>query len=74
MASKVAPLGAKGWKPLVLFDKEARAWTWIGPLPPVTSSSSQVRFLHSSFLRGLYACHMGFWKVCRCGQADAFAM
>lgn len=43
MGSRVAPSGAKGWKPLVVYDKEMRAWSWIGPPPaPVASTSSQV--------------------------------
>ena len=48
MGSKVAPAGAKGWKPLVSFDKELKAWSWTGSaLAPVASTSSQV--LHQSF-------------------------
>ncbi|KAF8402799.1 hypothetical protein HHK36_010890 [Tetracentron sinense] len=36
-SSKTAPLGAKGWKALVLYAKSAKSWSWIGP---VSSSSS----------------------------------
>ncbi|XP_072985169.1 uncharacterized protein [Typha latifolia] len=35
-SSKTAPLGAKGWKPLVSYEKSNKSWPWIGPL---TSSS-----------------------------------
>ncbi|CAL9044027.1 unnamed protein product, partial [Musa banksii] len=36
-SSKTAPLGAKGWKPLALYEKSNKSWLWAGP---VTSSSS----------------------------------
>ncbi|RRT70625.1 hypothetical protein B296_00031069 [Ensete ventricosum] len=36
-SSKTAPLGAKGWRPLALYEKSNRSWLWAGP---VTSSSS----------------------------------
>ncbi|PIA38803.1 hypothetical protein AQUCO_02700182v1 [Aquilegia coerulea] len=36
-ASKTAPLGAKGWKALVLYQKSTKSWKWIGP---VTSGAS----------------------------------
>lgn len=36
-SSKTAPLGAKGWKPLVSYDKSTKSWSWIGP---ISSSSS----------------------------------
>lgn len=35
-ASKTAPPGVKGWKPLAVYDKSTRSWSWIGP---VVSSS-----------------------------------
>lgn len=31
-SSKTAPLGAKGWKPLAVFEKTNKTWSWIGPL------------------------------------------
>eukprot|EP01018_Ginkgo_biloba_P018559 Gb_27287 [translate_table: standard] len=37
-ASKTAPPGVKGWKPLAVYDKSTRSWSWIGPV----SSSSPV--------------------------------
>eukprot|EP00268_Persea_americana_P046325 TRINITY_DN4770_c0_g2_i2.p1 TRINITY_DN4770_c0_g2~~TRINITY_DN4770_c0_g2_i2.p1 ORF type:complete len:1279 (-),score=316.26 TRINITY_DN4770_c0_g2_i2:1011-4649(-) len=35
-SSKTAPLGAKGWKALVSYEKSIKSWSWIGPI----SSSS----------------------------------
>lgn len=31
--SKTAPPGVKGWKPLAVYDKSTRSWSWIGPVP-----------------------------------------
>ncbi|CAH2065284.1 unnamed protein product [Thlaspi arvense] len=31
-SSKTSPLGAKGWKPLVAFEKSTKSWSWIGPV------------------------------------------
>lgn len=31
-SSKTSPLGAKGWKPLVTFEKSTKCWSWIGPV------------------------------------------
>ncbi|KAJ0248304.1 DNA-binding protein-like [Hirschfeldia incana] len=31
-SSKTSPLGAKGWKPLVAFEKSKKCWSWIGPV------------------------------------------
>lgn len=35
LSSKTTQPGIKGWKPFVVYDKEARGWSWIGPLPPL---------------------------------------
>lgn len=32
-SSKTAPLGAKGWKPLISYEKSTKCWSWIGPVP-----------------------------------------
>ncbi|XP_077212992.1 uncharacterized protein LOC143880483 [Tasmannia lanceolata] len=37
LSSKTAPLGAKGWKALVFYEKSTKSWSWIGP---VSSGSS----------------------------------
>ncbi|WCJ41147.1 Nuclear factor related to kappa-B-binding protein [Euphorbia peplus] len=31
-SSKTAPLGAKGWKALVVYEKSTKSWSWIGPM------------------------------------------
>ncbi|EOA23402.1 hypothetical protein CARUB_v10016582mg [Capsella rubella] len=31
-SSKTSPLGAKGWKPLVTYEKSTKCWSWIGPV------------------------------------------
>ncbi|PKA49034.1 hypothetical protein AXF42_Ash020613 [Apostasia shenzhenica] len=38
-SSKIAPLGAKGWKPLALYDKINRNWSWVGPVPSISSDN-----------------------------------
>ncbi|KAK8361614.1 hypothetical protein V6Z12_A03G050100 [Gossypium hirsutum] len=30
-SSKTAPLGAKGWKVLVAYEKSTKSWSWVGP-------------------------------------------
>ncbi|VFQ98122.1 unnamed protein product [Cuscuta campestris] len=30
-SSRTAPLGAKGWKPLVVYEKPSKSWSWVGP-------------------------------------------
>ncbi|CAH9094421.1 unnamed protein product [Cuscuta europaea] len=32
LSSKTAPLGAKGWKPLVVYEKPSKSWSWVGPM------------------------------------------
>lgn len=31
-SSKTAPLGIKGWKALVVYEKTTKSWSWIGPV------------------------------------------
>lgn len=31
-SSKTAPLGAKGWKVLTVYEKSTRSWSWTGPV------------------------------------------
>ncbi|KNA20611.1 hypothetical protein SOVF_050750 [Spinacia oleracea] len=31
-SSKTAPLGAKGWKPLICYEKSTKCWSWTGPV------------------------------------------
>ncbi|KAF6993303.1 hypothetical protein CFC21_010217 [Triticum aestivum] len=39
LSSRTAPLGAKGWRALVAYDKSNKSWFWVGPLPSATSYS-----------------------------------
>ncbi|KAI8573808.1 hypothetical protein RHMOL_Rhmol01G0304300 [Rhododendron molle] len=41
-SSKSAPLGAKGWKPLVFYEKSTKSWSWIGPASHSSSSDHEV--------------------------------
>ncbi|KAL8501604.1 hypothetical protein ACS0TY_020932 [Phlomoides rotata] len=38
-SSRTAPLGAKGWKPLVVYQKSSKSWSWIGPVAHNLSDS-----------------------------------
>ncbi|KAL8525560.1 hypothetical protein ACS0TY_014975 [Phlomoides rotata] len=31
-SSRFAPLGAKGWKPLVVYERSSKCWSWVGPV------------------------------------------
>ncbi|KAL7153765.1 hypothetical protein ABFS83_04G190100 [Erythranthe nasuta] len=52
-SSRTAPLGAKGWKPLVVYQKSAKSWTWIGPVPHNPSESEVVEEMTSPDAWGL---------------------
>lgn len=41
-SSKTAPLGAKGWKALVSYEKSTKSWSWIGPISPNPSDRESV--------------------------------
>lgn len=36
-SSRTAPLGAKGWKQLVAYEKSNKSWYWTGPVSPSSS-------------------------------------
>ncbi|XP_020252631.1 uncharacterized protein LOC109829942 [Asparagus officinalis] len=38
-SSKTAPLGAKGWKALVSYEKSNKGWSWVGPVSSSPSDS-----------------------------------
>ncbi|KAL6566609.1 hypothetical protein OROMI_015013 [Orobanche minor] len=40
--SRTAPLGAKGWKPLVVYQKPNKSWLWVGPVSHNSSESEAV--------------------------------
>ncbi|XP_074267837.1 uncharacterized protein LOC141591422 [Silene latifolia] len=41
-ASKTAPLGAKGWKPLISYDKSTKCWSWTGPGPQTPTDDEPI--------------------------------
>ncbi|CAI0545218.1 unnamed protein product [Linum tenue] len=40
-SSRSAPLGAKGWKALVMYEKETKSWSWVGPVSQNNNSADQ---------------------------------
>ncbi|KAL7602113.1 hypothetical protein Lser_V15G26485 [Lactuca serriola] len=41
-SSKTAPLGAKGWKSLVLYKKSIKSWSWVGPVSQISSDDQEI--------------------------------
>ncbi|XP_059315167.1 uncharacterized protein LOC132065681 [Lycium ferocissimum] len=52
-SSKTAPLGAKGWKPLVVYEKPTKSWSWIGPVSPDSSDHEPIEEVTSPEAWGL---------------------
>lgn len=52
-SSKTAPLGAKGWKPLVVYEKTTKSWSWIGPVSPDSSDHEPMEEVTSPEVWGL---------------------
>ncbi|KAL7127371.1 hypothetical protein ABFS83_14G248600 [Erythranthe nasuta] len=52
-ASRTAPLGAKGWKPLVVYERSSKSWTWVGPVSRNLSDSEAVEEVTSPDYWGL---------------------
>ncbi|OVA18221.1 Nuclear factor related to kappa-B-binding protein [Macleaya cordata] len=52
-SSKTAPLGAKGWKTLIFYEKSSKSWTWIGPVSSRSSDPDIVDEETSSMAWGL---------------------
>lgn len=52
-SSKTAPLGAKGWKSLVLYKKSIKSWSWVGPVSQVSSDHEIVEEVTSPESWGL---------------------
>ncbi|XP_052185422.1 uncharacterized protein LOC127797021 [Diospyros lotus] len=53
LSSKTAPLGAKGWKPLVSYEKSTRSWSWVGPVSQSPSDPEAVEEVTSPEAWGL---------------------
>ncbi|CAN1145682.1 Nuclear factor related to kappa-B-binding protein [Linum perenne] len=41
-SSKSAPLGAKGWRALVVYEKSTKCWSWIGPVSQTSTDSETI--------------------------------
>ncbi|KAJ8751375.1 hypothetical protein K2173_016572 [Erythroxylum novogranatense] len=52
-SSKSAPLGAKGWKALVVYEKSTKSWSWIGPLSHTSADHETVEEVTSPEYWGL---------------------
>ncbi|XP_057955421.1 uncharacterized protein LOC131149200 [Malania oleifera] len=52
-SSKTAPLGAKGWKALVFYEKSTKSWAWIGPVSHSTSDHETIEEVTSPEAWGL---------------------
>lgn len=52
-SSKTAPLGAKGWKVLVLYEKSTKSWSWIGPVSQSLSDHEAIEEVTSPEAWGL---------------------
>ncbi|KAM3398564.1 hypothetical protein P3S68_002080 [Capsicum galapagoense] len=52
-SSKTAPLGAKGWKALVVYEKSTKSWSWIGPVSPGSSDHEPIEEVTSPEVWGL---------------------
>ncbi|KAF8396696.1 hypothetical protein HHK36_018323 [Tetracentron sinense] len=53
LSSKTAPLGAKGWKALVFYEKTTKSWSWIGPVSSNSSDRETIEEETSSEAWGL---------------------
>lgn len=40
-SSKTAPLGAKAWKPLAIYERTTKSWSWLGPVSHSTTSDHE---------------------------------
>ena len=52
-SSKTAPLGAKGWKALAIYEKSTKSWSWIGPISHGSSDNETVEEVTSPEAWGL---------------------
>lgn len=52
-SSKTAPLGAKGWKALAVYEKSTRGWSWTGPVSPSSPDHDSIEEVTSPEAWGL---------------------
>ncbi|KAK4763757.1 hypothetical protein SAY87_013195 [Trapa incisa] len=52
-SSKSAPLGAKGWKALVVYERSKKGWRWIGPTHDNSSDTETIEEVTSPDAWGL---------------------
>nr|XP_043609326.1 uncharacterized protein LOC122581219 [Erigeron canadensis] len=52
-SSKTAPLGAKAWKALVLYNKSSKSYSWVGPVSQISSDHEIVEEVTSPESWGL---------------------
>ncbi|KAI4356105.1 hypothetical protein L6164_000152 [Bauhinia variegata] len=52
-SSKTAPLGAKGWKVLAVYEKLTRSWSWVGPVSHNSSDHDTIEEVTSAEAWGL---------------------
>ncbi|KAL9673122.1 hypothetical protein QQ045_029375 [Rhodiola kirilowii] len=52
-SSKLAPLGAKGWKPIAKYERSTKSWSWIGPLTHTSSDPETIEEIISPEAWGL---------------------
>ncbi|KAJ0021235.1 hypothetical protein Pint_32280 [Pistacia integerrima] len=52
-SSKTAPLGAKGWKMLVTYEKSTKSWSWVGPVSHISTDHETIEEVTSPEAWGL---------------------
>lgn len=52
-SSKTAPLGAKGWKTLAIYEKTSKSWSWLGPVSHSSSDHETIEEVTSPEAWGL---------------------
>ncbi|XP_048322333.1 uncharacterized protein LOC125419884 isoform X2 [Ziziphus jujuba] len=52
-SSKTAPLGAKGWKTLAIYEKSSKSWSWLGPVSHSSSDHETIEEATSPEVWGL---------------------
>ncbi|KAK8536191.1 hypothetical protein V6N13_009567 [Hibiscus sabdariffa] len=52
-SSKTSPLGAKGWKTLVAYEKSTKSWSWVGPVVHSSNDHETIEEVTSAEAWGL---------------------